>query len=58
MIKKGSKVRHSNPEIDEIKGIMSVIEIRGNYGVCGYLDFSKMDEPFVVYLLKDLILQK
>ncbi len=58
MIEKGSKVRHSIPEIDRIKGIMSVIEIKEKYAVCGYLEFSKIDEPFTIYLLKDLILQK
>jgi hypothetical protein len=54
MIKKDSRVRHKNPEIDNVKGIMKVFEIKNEYAVCGFGDFDRHMKGMETYLKTDL----
>lgn len=54
MIQKGSRVRHKKPEIDELKGIMMVFEIKNNYAFCGYGDFARLGQGAETYPISDL----
>jgi hypothetical protein len=55
MLKVGDKVRHINFEINNLKGVMSILEIKNYYAVCGYLDYSRMNLQPTTYLLSELI---
>lgn len=54
MIKKGSRVTHKNSEINKERGIMSVLEIKKGYAICGYLDFAKLHLGPWVYKLDEI----
>ncbi|MBE5320031.1 hypothetical protein IM793_12735 [Pedobacter sp. MR2016-19] len=54
MIAKGSRVRHKDKEIDKIKGVMAVLEIKNGYAVCGYSDFERYGKGIETYPLTDL----
>ncbi len=54
MIQKGSRVRHKNSEIDTIKGIMQVFEIKSGYAICGYGDFDRLGQGMETYQISDL----
>lgn len=58
MIQKGSRVRHRNEEIDEVKGIMMVFEIKNGYAVCGYGDFERLGQGMETYSITDLKLSE
>ena len=58
MIQKGSRVRHRNEEIDVIKGIMLVFEIKNGYAVCGYGDFARLGQGMETYNISDLKLSE
>lgn len=57
MIKKGSRVRHIDTEIDSEKGVMYVREIKGEYAICGYNDFNKIHLIYT-YPIKELRISK
>ena len=42
MLLKGDRVRHINPEIDKLKGVMNILEIKNGQAICGYLDYSRL----------------
>lgn len=54
MIQKGSRVRHKKSEIDEIKGIMQVFEIKNGYAICGYGDYDRLGQGMETYQISDL----
>ena len=54
MIRKDSRVRHKNTDIDNEKGIMKVFEIKNEYAVCGYGDFERFMQGMETYLISDL----
>lgn len=54
MIQKGSRVRHINPEIDKIKGIMLVFEIKNGIALCGYGDYQRLGQGLENYKITDL----
>jgi hypothetical protein len=58
MIQKGSRVRHKNEGINEIKGIMLVFEIKNGYAVCGYGDFARLGQGIETYPIIDLVLSE
>jgi hypothetical protein len=58
MIQKGSKVRHVNPEIDKIKGILIVFEIKNGTALCGYGDYERLGQGLENYQVTDLILSE
>lgn len=58
MIQKGSTVRHKNEEIDEIKGVMTVFEIKNGYAFCGYGDFARLGQGMETYSVTDLKLSE
>lgn len=54
MIKKGSRIRHRNSEIDKKKGIMVVFEIKNGFALCGYGDFERLGQGAETYSLSDI----
>jgi len=58
MIQKGSRVRHRNEEIDKVKGVMLVFEIKNGYAVCGYGDFARLGQGMETYSIADLKLSE
>lgn len=58
MIQKESRVRHINEEIDKVKGIMVVFEIKNGYAVCGYGDFARLGQGMETYKITDLKLSE
>ena len=54
MIQKGNRIRHKNPEIDKIKGIMVVFEIKNGFAMCGYGDFERLGQGAETYSLSDI----
>ena len=46
MLKKESRVRHKNSEIDKEKGVMVIREIKGEFATCGYNDFNKVHQIY------------
>lgn len=58
MIQKGSRVRHINPKIDNIKGIMIVFEIKNGTALCGYGDYERLGQGMENYQLTDLKLSE
>jgi len=54
MIQKGSKVRHTDPEIDDTVGVMIVFAITNGFALCGYTD--RLGQELQNYALVDLIL--
>lgn len=58
MIRKGSRVRHKDEEIDKIKGVMAVIETKNGYAVCDYGDFERYGQGIETYPLTDLKLSE
>ena len=54
MIRKDSRVRHIDSEIDNRKGVMKVFEIKNGYAVCGYGDFQRLGQGMETYLISDL----
>ena len=57
MIKKGSRVRHKNENIDRKKGIMVVFEIKNGFAICGYGDFERLGQGMETYPISDLKLE-
>lgn len=57
MIIKGSRVRHKNTEIDKIKGVMQVFEIKNRQALCGYADFNRIGQGMELYNLSELIIE-
>lgn len=48
------RVRHIDEKIDKAQGIMTILEIKGEYAFCvslGYYNFGEIKDS---YLLKDL----
>lgn len=58
MIQKGSRVRHKNGEIDKIKGVMLVFEVKNGYAFCGYGDFARLGQGLETYNITDLKLSE
>ncbi len=58
MIKEGSRVRHIDEEIDEIRGVMSVLTIKNGHALCAYLDFERIGSGQWLYPLNKLKLEK
>jgi len=54
MFQKGEKVRHINDEKDKRCGVMSILEIKNGYAICGYLEYSRLDEMPGTFLLSEL----
>ena len=54
MIQKGSRVRHIDPAIDKLKGVMIVFEIKNGNALCGYGDYDRYGEGLDNYKLTDL----
>lgn len=54
MIQKGSKVRHTDPEIDNVTGVMIVFAITNGFALCGYPDRS--GQELQNYAIADLVL--
>ncbi|WP_089804402.1 hypothetical protein [Chitinophaga sp. YR627] len=54
MIQKGSKVRHSDPEIDDAAGVMIVFQIANGFALCGYPD--RQGQELQNYAVADLVL--
>lgn len=48
------KVRHKDDNIDKKHGIMTILEIKGEYAICANLDFSTLGSQIETYLLKNL----
>ena len=53
MFQKGNQVRHKNNEIDKAYCIMSIIEIKNDNAVCGYLEYDHIDLGVWTYPLLD-----
>lgn len=56
MIRKGSRIRHINPEIDATKGITVVFEIKNKHAMFCYDDFEQYGQDAATYLISDLVL--
>ncbi len=54
MIRKGSEVRHRDPKIHAVKGIMVVIAIRDKYAICGYGGVNRLGQGMSTYLITEL----
>ena len=54
MIQKGSRIRHRNPDIDKLKGVMIVFEIKNGFATCGYGDFARLGQGAETYLISDI----
>ncbi|ACU62573.1 hypothetical protein [Chitinophaga pinensis] len=54
MIPKGSKVRHTDPEIDDVRGVMIVFAIAHGFALCGYPD--RLGKELENYAITDLVL--
>jgi hypothetical protein len=46
MLKVNNRVRHRNPEIDKINGVMIIRKIKVKVAICGYNDFDKVHQIF------------
>ena len=55
MLKKGDRVRHKDPNIDNQMGIMTIFEIVNGIAICGYLEYSQIGTGLFNYSLKELI---
>lgn len=53
MLSKDNRVRHRNSEIDNVRGVMIIREIKGEYAICGYNDFNKINQLFT-FLISEL----
>jgi hypothetical protein len=51
---KGDRVRHIDKERDKRLGVMSILEIKNENAVCGYLDYSRLHEIAGTFLLTEL----
>lgn len=58
MIQKGSRVRHIDPSIDKIKGIMIVFEIKNGIALCGYGDYQRFGQGMENYKVTELKLSE
>jgi len=58
MIQKGSRVRHVNADIDKIKGVMTVFEIKNGIALCGYGDYERLGQGLENYNVTDLKLSE
>lgn len=56
MIRKNSRVRHTNPEINEKMGIMSVFEIKNGFAVCAKGGFENYGAGMNTYPITELTL--
>lgn len=54
MIRSGSRVRHKDINIDKLRGIMSVLEIKNGIAICTYLDFERYGSGAWNYNVSDL----
>lgn len=54
MFRKGDRVRHTNIEIDKKLGVMSILEIKNGYAICGYLEFTRLHEVAGTFQLSEL----
>lgn len=58
MIKKGSRVRHKNEEIDKVKGIMFVFEVKNGFATCAKGSFENLGQGMETYKISDLKLSE
>lgn len=54
MIQVGSRIRHKNPEIDKLKGVMQVFAIKKSYAMCGDGGFDKLGQGTSTYSISDI----
>jgi hypothetical protein len=58
MIQKGSRVRHIDLNINKIKGVMIVFEIKNGIALCGYGDYERLGQGMQNYQITDLKLSE
>lgn len=58
MIREGSRVRHVDPEVDKLKGVMVVFEIKNGTALCGYDDYETLGQGIENYKITDLKLSE
>jgi len=56
MIRIGDRVKHINPEIEKVMGIMTVLEIKNGIAFCTYTDYDRLGSTTCSYPLTELTL--
>jgi len=54
MIRIGERVKHINPEIDKLMGVMTVLEIKNGISFCTYVDYERLGSSSISYPLTEL----
>lgn len=42
MIREEDKVKHTDPEIDKLRGVMTVLAIKNGIALCGYTSYEHL----------------
>jgi hypothetical protein len=54
MITVGDKVVHVDSEINSVKGVMVVFEIKNGFAICGYADYNRVNRGINTFKVSDL----
>lgn len=54
MIREGDRVKHTDSEIDKLRGVMTVLAIKNGIALCGYTDYERLGSGQWNYPLTEL----